>query len=192
MRKILYLTLAVLLILPPLAVSNASPSRFTALFCPECWTYLHGHGSVDMKGNCAACGKFPLELEVQTIRSFWCAQKHVWLQSACPRSPAERCCTGTESLAVVAKAGPKLVRAAYCPADRTFKGLRLPFIQVMACAECARPMVPVWAAKRAWYWCELEGYWAATPCPMDPVRHCCARHEGLLLATPEPGPIAVP
>jgi hypothetical protein len=90
----------------------------------------------------------------------------------------------------VAGTGSNLVSTSYCPLHRTFKGYRLPVLGLMVCVDCARPMEPVQAVRRAWFWCVSEGYWAASPCPMDPVKHCCARREGLLLATPVPGPIA--
>jgi hypothetical protein len=189
MRKIISIAFVLLLNLPSALSSTAAPG-YTTLFCPECWQYLSGDGSTDLKGNCAACGKYPLELEVQTMSWFWCRRQHQWLRSPCLAAAMERCCTLEESQAVVAGTGSNLVSTSYCPLHRTFKGYRLPVLGLMVCVDCARPMEPVRAVRRAWFWCVSEGYWAATPCPMDPVKHCCARREGLLLATPVPGPIA--
>jgi hypothetical protein len=189
MRKLLSLSFAALL-LAGAPAANASPSRFTALFCPECWTYLFGHGTTDLRGNCAACGKYPLELEVRTAKWFWCSRQHRWLTEECAEHPRQHCCALEDSLALVARPGPDLVRAAYCPLHRSFNGVRMPLLQIMTCASDGRPMVSVWAARRAWFWCELEGQWGASPCAMDPVKHCCTPRQGLLLATPEPGPLA--
>ncbi|HLY12520.1 MAG TPA: hypothetical protein VKW04_24670 [Planctomycetota bacterium] len=191
MKKILSLTLLALLLLPA-SESSSKASRYTALFCPECWTYLSGHGTTDMRGNCAACGKYPLELEVQTMKWFWCSHQSRWLQEECKDSARLPGCTREDSLAVVAKPGPDLVRAAYCPLHRSFNGVRMPLVGIMTCAVDGRPMVSVWAARRTWFWCDMEGQWVGSPCPLNPVKHCCTAHEGLLLATPEPGPIAGP
>jgi hypothetical protein len=191
MRRLLSLTFVSLLLLPAFS-SSAAPasSRYTALFCPECWTYLYGQGSTDMKGNCAACGKYPLELEVQTMKWFWCADKHRWLQEPCAQHSHRNHCLPAESMALVAKPGPDLGRAAYCPLHQSFTAVRLPLVGVKVCAQCSRPMVSAWATRRTWFWCEHEGYWAASACPENPVLHCCTKRQGLLLATPEPGPLA--
>ena len=196
MKKLLSIPVLTLLLLAlsPVEGQSASavpaqPSRFTSLFCPECWTYLFGHGTTDLRGNCATCGKYPLELEVQTVKWFWCARQHRWLQEECKDHARFRCCSLEDSLALVTRPGPELVRAAYCPLHRSFNGIRMPLLQIMTCAEDGRPMVSVWAARRTWFWCGMEGQWATSPCPLDPVKHCCSRKTGLLLATPEPGPL---
>ncbi|HLY75629.1 MAG TPA: hypothetical protein VKU80_16020 [Planctomycetota bacterium] len=137
-----------------------------------------------MKGNCAACGKYPLELEVQTISWSWSPKKHVWLQESVQGS------LQSESLAAVTRPGPGLVRAYYCPEHRSFTGVRLPLIQTMVCARDGKPMVAAWASHRTWFWCETNVGWALTRCPEDPAKHCCTPRTGLLLATPEPGPMA--
>jgi len=192
MRKLLFLTLGALLLLSTSATPSApARSPYTTRFCPECWMYLVGPGDLTMKGDCASCGKYPLDLEVRTLQWFWCQTQHLWLKDACKENPLRRCCRPEESIAMQARPGPGLVRAFYCPEHRSFTtGVRLPLIQVLVCARCTKPMVSAWAADRAWYWCAMEGVWAATPCPMDPVKHCCAKREGRLLATPEPGPFA--
>jgi len=186
MRKTLSLTLLGLLLLLPSTAASADPSRsrFTSLFCPECWSYLFGHGTTDLKGNCAACGKYPLELEVQTMSWWWSADRHLCAQEPLPGALRE------ESLAAVTRPGPRLVRAFYCPEHRSFHGVRLPLLQAMVCAADSKPMVSVWASRRTWFWCQSEGVWAPAACPMNPVQKCCTPRTGLLLATPEPGPIA--
>jgi hypothetical protein len=137
-----------------------------------------------MKGNCAACGKYPLELEVQTLSWFWSPGKHLWLQNPAPDA------LPTESLAAVTRPGPGLTRAYYCPEHRSFYGVRLPLLQTMVCAEDGKPMVLAWASHRTWFWCEMAGGWALTRCPEDPIKHCCTPRTGRLLAMPEPGPFA--
>jgi len=185
MRKLLSLTLLALLMLPaPAASADPARSRFSSLFCPECWTYLYGHGATDLKGNCAACGKYPLELEVQTMSWYWSPQNHLWLQDPMKGTlPAE-------SLAAVTRPGPGLSRAHYCPEHRNFKGVRLPLLQRMVCAEDGKPMVLAWASHRTWFWCEWDGGWSLTRSPEDPIKHCCTPRTGLLLATPQRGPMA--
>jgi hypothetical protein len=185
MRKILYLTFLVLLLLPaPATGADPSRSRFTSLFCPECWTYLSGQGTTDMKGNCATCGKYPLELEVRIVSWFWSPQEHLWLKN--PVQGAHR----EESLATLTRPGPELLRAFYCPEHRSFDGVRLPLLETTVCAADSKPMVMAWASRRTWFWCDMEGGWTLTRCPEDPIKHCCSARTGLLLATPEPGPIA--
>ena len=188
MKTLLYITCAALLAMPSTATKETS--RYTALFCPECWTYLYGPGSTNMMGNCAACGKYPLEMEVRNMKWFWCGSQHHWLEETCKEDPLRHCCTLWESMAAVTRPGPELARTFYCPEHRSFTGMRLPLLQVMVCTQGGKPMLTVCAARRAWYWCKMEGVWASTPCSMDKVKHCCAKYEGLLLATPEPGPIA--
>jgi hypothetical protein len=191
MRKLLLLPLAAALLLPLAATTSPlqAPS-YTALFCPEEWIFLLGGGATDMKGNCAACGKYPLELEVQQQPWFWCTTQRRWLQEPCKENFLRHCDLAEESVAVVTRPGPGLLRAFYCPEHRSFNGVKLPLVGVTVCAENGKPMAWAWATSRTWFWCELEGVWAAAPCPMNPVKHCCARHEGLLLATPETGPYA--
>jgi hypothetical protein len=189
MRKILSLSLLALLLLSGPAPS-ARTSRFTALFCPECWTYLFGHGTTDLRGNCAACGKYPLEIEVQEMKWFWCSRQHRWLTEECKENAERRCCTMEDALAAVEKPGPGLLRAAYCPLHRSFNGVRMPLLGILTCASDGRPMTPVWAVRHTWFWCAMEGQWIGSRCALDPVKHCCTPHEGLLVATPEPGPIA--
>jgi len=193
MKTLLYLTLGAFLALPAMAPEETpADTRYTALFCPECWTYLHGPGATNMMGNCAACGKYPLELEVRNMKWFWCGTQLRWLEEACPQNPLRHCCARWESMAAVTRPGPELHRTSYCPEHRSFHGVRMPLVQVMVCAQGGKPMTAAWAVHRAWYWCGTEGFWAATPCPMEKVKHCCAKYEGLLLATPETGPIARP
>ena len=191
MKTLLTLTLGVFMVLPSTATRETpASSRYMALFCPECWTYLYGPGSTNMMGNCAACGKYPLELEVRTMKWFWCGTQNLWLAEACNEAALRHCCTRWESMAAVTRPGPGLHRSFYCPEHRRFAGMRLPLLQLMVCPEGGKPMATAWAARRAWYWCGMEGTWAATPCPEEKVQHCCVKFEGLLLATPESGPLA--
>jgi hypothetical protein len=143
-----------------------------------------------MKGDCAACGKYPLELEVRNLKWYWCGTQHLWLEESCKESPLRHCCKPGESMAILARPGPELARAFYCPEHRSFSGVKLPLLQVLVCAQDGKPMVSTWAAQRAWFWCSMEGLWAAAPCPMDGAKHCCAKRGGSLLATPELGPYA--
>src|SRR5436189_3437881 len=100
MKTLLYLTVGVILAMPSTATRETpATSRYTALFCPECWTYLYGPGSTNMMGNCAACGKYPLELEVRTMKWFWCDTQHLWLEEACNEAALRHCCTRWESMA---------------------------------------------------------------------------------------------
>ena len=185
MMKLLRLTFLGLLLLPaPAASADASQSRFTSLFCPECWTYLFGHGATDLRGNCTACGKYPLEMEVQSQSWYWSRNEHRWTREPIPNSPRE------ESLAAVTRPGPKIFQASYCPEHRSFNGVRLPLLPTVVCAVDSKPMVSVLATRRTWYWCEFEGLWASAPCPMNPVQKCCTPRTGVLLAVPEPGPLA--
>jgi hypothetical protein len=193
MKTLLYITVAALLAMPSTATKETQGHpRYTALFCPEEWVFLVGDGATDMKGNCAACGKYPLELEVRNLPWFWCTTQRLWLEEPCKENPLRHCDTAEESIAAVTRPGPTLLHAFYCPEHRTFNGVKLPLVGVMVCPENGKPMAAVWATQRAWYWCTLEGLWAMVPCPMNPVKHCCAKSEGLLLATPELGPYAKP
>src|SRR3954464_8621186 len=47
MRRIIIVAFIALLSLPSALPSAASP-RYSALFCPECWTYRSGDGSTDL------------------------------------------------------------------------------------------------------------------------------------------------
>lgn len=161
-------------------------SGFNVLFCPECWSYLWGAGALDMKGNCAECGRYPVEVEAQKVSWWWCSEQHRWVDAACDRG----CCTREESLATVVPAGPNVFKAWYCPDHREFRVFRLPVAMQMVCRRCARPAVRVSAVNRTWTWCRNEGLWAPAACPMNPADHCCETRTGTLLAIPDPGPIA--
>jgi len=189
-KRLSFLLVAVLLLLPAASVSAKPAGSFEALFCPECWDYLWGAGSVDMKGNCAACGKYPVQLDVQSATWWWCSGERKWLKSPCVDSTEQRCCAREESLALAAPLGPNLFSAWYCPAHRTFAMVELPILGIKMCGVCARPAVAVHATKRAWYWCGSEGVWGPAACPADPVEKCCVKREGLLLVKPPPGPMA--
>lgn len=188
MRRILYPALLAFLVLPSSAQSKAP--RYSVLFCPEEWVYLVGDGATDLKGNCSACGKLPIDLEVRNRMWFWCGTLKVWLEKPCAENAARHCDVPEESIALVAGPGPNLLPAWYCPEHRSFNGVRLPLLDLMVCAENGKPMVQAWTARRAWYWCAMEGVWAAVPCPMHPLKGCCEKREGLLLSAPEPGPLA--
>jgi hypothetical protein len=162
----------------------------SAAFCPECWEYVWGAGSTDMKGNCAACGKYPVQLEVQVVQWWWCSQKKGWLESPCLEITARRCCSGEESLALTAPSGSGMFQTFYCPAHRSFRTIALPMLGTRVCASCGRPAVPAFAMSRAWYRCQMEGVWAPEACEMNPVRKCCTKREGLLLVKAQSGPIA--
>jgi len=60
----------------------------------------------------------------------------------------------------------------------------------VVCRTCARPAVQVPAVERAWYWCRTEGLWAPAACALNPVKGCCEKRGGTLLAYPEFGPMA--
>ena len=161
-----------------------------ALFCPECWTYLWGGGSLDMKGNCAECGKYPVELEVRRMSWWWCTEEQKWSPTECRENVRKHCCIQEESAAAVVAAGPGTFEAWYCPFDHAFRVLRLPIVMQVVCQACARPAVKVNGVERSWTWCHDEGLWAPEACPMDPVKGCCVKRGGTLLAHPESGPIA--
>src|SRR5436190_23790214 len=79
-----------------LAASKSLPgesTRFNALFCPECWTYLWGGGTLDMKGNCAECGKYPVELEGRSMSWWWCASSRNGTQPRANRMPGSTAAT---------------------------------------------------------------------------------------------------
>jgi hypothetical protein len=189
-KKPSFLLVAALLLLPAASSSARTGGLFEALFCPECWEYLWGGGSLDMKGNCAACGKYPVQLEAQTARWWWCSHELKWLKGPCDENAARHCCAREESLAVEAPLGPKVFAAWYCPAHRSFGTVELPILGIKMCGTCARPAVPVHATKRAWYWCTSEGLWGQEPCAADPTLKCCTKREGLLLVKPPAGPMA--
>ena len=191
MLKILKIALLGSLLLLGAAKSlPGESSAFTALFCPECWTYLWGGGTLDMKGNCAECGKYPVELEARRLSWWWCAEEEKWGATACKQNERRHCCTEEESVAAVVGPGPGTFETWYCPEDRSFRVTRLPVLMQVVCLTCARPAVKVPAVERSWYWCRNEGLWAPAACPMNPVKGCCARRSGMLLAYPELGPLA--
>jgi hypothetical protein len=191
MKKILSLTLlGGLLLLGSATLAPASTGAFTTQFCPQCWEYLFGAGSLDMRGNCGVCGKYPVEIEAQQVSWWWCSLGKKWRRAPSPENWMRSCCTQEESLAMVSAPGPQVVEAWYCPAHRQFYVARIPIVMQTVCRICARPAVRVETRERAWYWCENDGVWGGTPCPLDPVRHCCAKREGTLLVRLEPGPIA--
>ena len=170
--------------------ASGEASAFNALFCPECWTYLWGGGSLDMKGNCAECGKYPIELEAGRMSWWWCTEEQKWAATECQENARKHCCTQEESVAAVVAAGPGTFETWYCPLHREFLVMRLPMLMQVVCLSCTRPTVKVPAVERSWYWCRSEGLWAPTACPMDPVKACCAKRSGRLLAYPHSGPIA--
>jgi hypothetical protein len=143
-----------------------------------------------MKGNCAACGKYPVELRVGVAEWWWCAREGQWRETPCADSAARSCCAREESPALAEFFGPEGFAAWYCPRDRTFRTFGLAILGTRVCANCGRPAVKVHAAKRTWFWCDSEGIWALEACSMNPVRRCCVKREGLLLAMPRSGPFA--
>jgi hypothetical protein len=182
MRKIIFLGVVAGLILLGAAQAAPPPSApFEAAFCPECWEYLWFSGSTDMKGQCALCGRYPVNLDVQVMTWFWCGTGQKWLRAPCAENRKKHCCTGVNSLAVAEASGQSVRGAWYCPAHRSFGVYALPLLGRMVCAECVRPAVRVQAIDRAWYWCLNEGVWAEAPCPMNPVAKCCTKRSGLLL-----------
>ena len=111
-----------------LAASKSLPgesTRFNALFCPECWTYLWGGGTLDMKGNCAECGKYPVELEGRSMSWWWCAEQQKWNATACEQNARKHCCTQEESIAAVVGPGPGSFETWYCPEHRAFRVAQL-------------------------------------------------------------------
>jgi hypothetical protein len=187
-RKLLLLAGTAIFILTLNSAANpAHAGHFSKLFCPECWTYLGGANSVDTKGNCAVCGKYPVELEVLQRSWYWCAHEGKWLEAPCKESPRER---AEGSFVLLVGSGPRLVSSWYCPRDRKFGAVPLKGLAVRACVSCGGATVQVPAVQKAWYWCALEGVWAPEPCPMNLVKKCCTKFEGVLLAAHDPGPIA--
>jgi hypothetical protein len=187
MRKTFALILIGGMLLPTAAA--AAPAPFKTQFCPEEWQYLYGPGALDMKGNCGVCGRYPVELEAQAMTWNWCARKKAWLRAPCAENWMRRCCTAEESLAAVV-AVADAHEGFYCPACRDFDVYRLPILQRMVCKNCARPAVLTDVVDRAWYRCSTEGIWNTAPCARNPVEKCCTKRHGLLLAKPDPGPIA--
>jgi hypothetical protein len=191
MKKVLSLTLlGGLLLLSSAAPAPASTTRFTTLFCPQCWEYLIGADVLDMMGNCGVCGRYPVEFEARRMSWWWCTLGKKWRLSPSPENRMKRCCTEEESLALVSAPGPEVVGAWYCPAHREFSVARIPILMQTVCRTCARPAVRVEAREMAWYWCEYDGVWGVTACPLDPVRRCCTKRNGMLLVKVDPGPIA--
>ena len=191
MKKMIAMTLlGGLLLSGPAHPAPAASPPFMALFCPDCWDYLWGPGAVDMKGNCGVCGKYPVEIEAQPMSWWWCGREKKWRRAPCSQNWMMRCCTGEESLAAVVAPNPKMFEAWYCPAHRSFFVYRLPILSQRVCRTCGRPAVRVDAMGWVWYCCETDGVWAPRPCPMNPVKKCCAKRDGLLLVKPEAGPMA--
>jgi hypothetical protein len=187
MRKfILFAAVAGFFLLGAAQAASPTPAPFQAAFCPECWEFLWFSGSTDMKGQCALCGRYPVNLDVQIRTWFWCGTGQKWLPAPCAENRKKHCCAAVNSLAV-AEAGVQGVRNAwYCPTHRSFEVTPLPVVGRMVCVECLRPAVRVQAIFRAWYWCSNEGLWADAPCPMNPVMKCCAKRGGFLLkASPD-------
>ena len=176
-----------------LALQGSSPpsarTGFSKMFCPDSWKYLTGPGSIDMKGNCAVCGRYPVELEVALRSWFWCSRQTLWLDSPCAESAREACCSPVENLALLAAPGTEMTSSWYCPFDQAFAAFS-PWRMPPACSLCGRAAVRAAAVNRAWFWCELEGMWGTEPCPMSAVKKCCTKYEGMLLAKPDAGPIA--
>lgn len=191
MREVLGVVLLAALL--PLGGENpvaAERAAFKVLFCPECWTHLWGDGALDMKGNCAECGRYPVELECRKASWWWCAGEEQWRDTPCARNEDARCCTQEESLAAVVAPGPEIRKTWYCPGHRAFRMIRLPVTRQVVCASCARPAVRTPGDHRTWFWCENEGLWAPDACPLNPGKQCCTKRAGTLLAWPDPGPIA--
>jgi len=168
----------------------AAPARLKIPFCPDCWQYLWVPEGLDAKGNCVACGKYPVELEADLVSWFWCARGNKWLRAPCNKNPLKRCCTQKETSAALVTSGPEVIDRWYCPADRTFAVCSVPILMRFICKNCARPAVEVTAIERTWYWCETDGVWAPEACRMSPVKKCCSEHQGLLLVSPDFGPIS--
>ena len=189
MRRILTTTLAGILLLLGTA-AQAPAAKASALFCPECWVFLETPGALDMKGNCAGCGKYPTELNAQKMEWFWCARGKAWHRSPCEEHWMKRCCAREEALAEIVAPGTPVFEAWYCPVHQSFVTLQIPILAQWRCRVCARPAVRVLARERAWFWCETEGIWNPAPCPMNALRNCCSKKEGFLPVQPETGPIA--
>jgi len=143
-----------------------------------------------MKGNCAECGRYPVELEARRVSWWWCSEGKRWSESVCERAGELQCCTREESLAAVVPASADVLKAWYCPGHASFKVIRLPIVSVMVCQACIRPAVRAFAVERSWYWCEYEGMWSEKECPLNPARSCCTKRGGMFLAAPESGPMA--
>jgi hypothetical protein len=143
-----------------------------------------------MKGNCAVCGKFPVEIEATPATWWWCARAKKWRRQPCDLNWMKRCCASEESLAAVVLPGSQVFEAWYCPSHRAFYVYRLPILAQWVCRTCGKPAVKADAMERVWYWCETDALWNARPCPSNPVKKCCTRRDGVLLVKTDPGPIA--
>jgi len=185
-----FLALSVIFGLLLAGTANPAPATFKALFCPECWDYVEGPGSMDMRGNCGVCGKYPVEMEANRVSWLWCEGGKKWRRTPCPESWMKRCCVQEESLAAVAAPGRGTFEAWYCPSHRQFYVFRLPILMQTVCRTCARPAVKVDAMEKAWFWCATDGLWYTEACSMNPVQKCCAKRDGTLLVRLDPGPIA--
>lgn len=191
MNRIALVVLAgALLLLAAGRAASEPPVREAIPFCPECWVFLEVPGSLDMKGYCAGCGKYPTELNTQRMEWFWCARGKAWRRAPCGENWMRRCCAGEESLAEVVPPGVPLFEAWFCPAHQSFDVLQVPILAQRRCKVCARPAVLVNARERAWFWCETEGVWGSAPCAMNGLRKCCAKREGILPVRWEAAPIA--
>jgi hypothetical protein len=179
--------LGVILFLGATNPAGAQRIAFKTLFCPECWTYLWGGGALDPKGNCAECGKYPVELETRRMSWWWCAKENRWTEG--PGDDPKGASAPEESLAVVVPKS-EVVGVWYCPGHQSFQVCRLPLIQQVVCVSCARPAVRAFGSERTWYWCKNDGLWMPTPCSPKPGKGCCEKRSGMLLAQPESGPIA--
>jgi hypothetical protein len=188
MRKILNITVVgILLFLGASGPARAQRSAFATLFCPECWAYRWGGGALDLKGNCAECGKYPVELEARRVSWWWCAKEHFWRET--PGKDGKGCSVREDSLAIVVPRS-EVIDVWYCPGHQAFRVWRLPVTRQMVCVPCARPAVRTFGSERAWYWCQSDGLWAPAPCPLNPAKGCCTKRSGMLLAQPDSGPIA--
>jgi hypothetical protein len=187
MRKMLTVgALGMLLLLGAVPPATDEPAPFRTLFCPECWTYVWGGGSLDLKGNCARCGRYPLELEVRRLSWWWCSNEHHWRKVPGKNGTG---CVEEESLAVVVPRS-EAVGVGYCPGHRTFRVCRLPVTGQEVCIACFRPAVRTFGSERAWHWCRINRLWASEPCSLNEAEGCCEKRSGMLLAHPDSGPIA--
>jgi hypothetical protein len=160
-------------------------SEFRTAFCPECWRFRSGTGTMDVQGQCKVCGKLPVEINAASIPWYWCTVHRFWHRKPCEESKHERCLSLRESLAAVIEPGQEYsLRLRYCPECRTFPHPR--GIAASACPTCRKPTVTADAVQRTWFWCRHDLQWKEEPCPEFGHEFCCSPRTGWLLARAHP------
>ncbi len=173
-----------------LFVALLGMSGFRDLYCPECERFSADEWSIDAKGNCRGCERRPVGVEATTRRWFWCESQEEWRDDACSFSRLRRCCSEWTSTALVTPpAEARLLRAPFCPACKSFRGL-----ESDRCGGCGRMSATTDAAEVTWYWCRADERWDLEPCSMDRTGKCCVARTvrvPLRFALPMPRPAAL-